>query len=197
MIPGLVRSGIDNSIQNLDYGQPFGSATGFVTSEKQQNPFKGFNLPSDYKETEAKAFEKSGAKVSDYYKPDKNAKTKFEKGDSKGFLDNVLEGGLDYFKKNQKSDEDKDRDLLRELANKNNLSTTFGKPTSGFATEVAQGLNMFQPTINAKQMFIPSEDPKGKSLGQRFAGGFAGLGQGLLTGVPHGRAFGFASGFLG
>ena len=26
-------------------------------------------------------FEKSGAKVSDYYKPDKNAKTKFEKGD--------------------------------------------------------------------------------------------------------------------
>ena len=30
-----------------------------------------------------------------------NAKTKFEKGDSKGFLDNVIEGGLDYFKKSQ------------------------------------------------------------------------------------------------
>ena len=36
MIPGLVRSGIDNSIQNLDYRQPFGSATGFVTSEKKK-----------------------------------------------------------------------------------------------------------------------------------------------------------------
>ena len=194
MIPGLVRSGIDKSIQNLDYGQPFGSATGFVTSEKQQNPFKGFNLPSDYKETEAKAFEKSGAKVSDYYKPDKNAKTKFEKGDSKGFLDNVLEGGLDYFKKNQKSDEDKDRDLLRDLANRQSMQ--FGDFGRGAFQEVAQGFSYGQLPSQTQQMFIPSEKA-GKSLGQRFAGAAQGLIGGLSTGIPHAGGIGAIGGFFG
>ena len=193
MIPGLVRSGIDNSIQNLDYGQPFGSATGFVTSEKKQNPFKGFSLPSDYKETEAKAFEKSGAKVSDYYKPDKNAKTKFEKGDSKGFLDNVLEGGLDYFKKNQKSDEDKDRDLLRDLANRQSMQ--FGDFGRGAFQEVAQGLSYGQLPSQTQQMFIPSEKA-GKSLGQRFAGAAQGLIGGLSTGIPHAVGIGAIGGFF-
>ena len=194
MIPGLVRSGIDKSIQNLDYGQPFGSATGFVTSEKQQNPFKGFNLPSDYKETEAEAFEKSGAKVSDYYKPDKNAKTKFEKGDSKGFLDNVLEGGLDYFKKNQKSDEDKDRDLLRDLANRQSMQ--FGDFGRGAFQEVAQGFSYGQLPSQTQQMFIPSEKA-GKSLGQRFAGAAQGLIGGLSTGIPHAGGIGAIGGFFG
>ena len=193
MIPGLVRSGIDNSIQNLDYGQPFGSATGFVTSEKKQNPFKGFSLPSDYKETEAEAFEKSGAKVSDYYKPDKNAKTKFEKGDSKGFLDNVLEGGLDYFKKNQKSDEDKDRDLLRDLANRQSMQ--FGDFGRGAFQEVAQGFSYGQLPSQTQQMFIPSEKA-GKSLGQRFAGAAQGLIGGLSTGIPHAGGIGAIGGFF-
>tara|TARA_A100001391_G_C4888212_1_gene230099 strand:- start:45 stop:545 length:501 start_codon:yes stop_codon:yes gene_type:complete len=156
----------------------------YLKSEKNNAPFSlGVNKPlfdfSSYKKEEEES--------------DKIEDKKEEKG--KSFLGHYK----DYLEATKKSEEDKDRDLLRELANKNNLSTKFagGEPTSGFATEVAQGLNMFQPTVNAKQLFIPSEDPKGKSLGQRFAGGFAGLGQGLLTGVPHGGAFGFASGFLG
>lgn len=156
----------------------------YLKSEKNNAPFSlGINKPlfdfSKYKKSEEKS--------------DKTEDDKEEKG--KNFLGHYK----DYLEATKKSDADKDRDLLRELANKNNLSTTFasGEPTSGFATEVAQGLNMFQPTVNAKQMFIPSEDPKGKSLGQRFAGGLAGLGQGLLTGVPHGGAFGAVSGFFG
>ena len=156
----------------------------YLKSEKNNAPFSlGTNKPLfNYSEFMKKSEEKS-----DKIEDDKEEKTK-----------NLLGHYKDYLEATKKSEEDKDRDLVRELASKNNLSTRFaGGGESGFATEVAQGLNMFQPTINAKQMFIPSEDPKGKSLGQRFAGGFAGLGQGLLTGVPHGGAFGFASGFLG
>ena len=195
MIPGLVRSGVDNSIQNLDYGQPFGSATGFVTSEKKNNPFKGFSLPSDYKETEAEAFEKSGAKVSDYYKPDKDAKTKFEKGDGKGFLDNVLAGGLDYFKKSQKSDDDKNRDLMRDLAEQANKTMKFGGFGGGGFSEVAQGLSYGQLAPQTQQMFIPGEKG-GKSLGQRFAGAASGLLTGLSTGIPHAGGIGAIGGFF-
>ena len=195
MIPGLVRSGLDDSIQNLDYGQPFGSATGFVTSEKKQNPFKGFSLPSNYKETEAEAFEKSGAKVSDYYKPDKNAKTKFEKGDGKGFLDNVLAGGLDYFKKSQKSDDDKNRDLMRDLAEQANKTMKFGGFGGGGFSEVAQGLSYGQLAPQTQQMFIPGEKA-GKSLGQRFAGAAQGLIGGLSTGIPHAGGIGAIGGFF-
>ena len=194
MIPGLVRSGIDNSIQNLDYGQPFGSATGFVTSEKKQNPFKGFSLPSDYKETEAEAFEKSGAKVSDYYKPDKNAKTKFEKGDSKGFLDNVIEGGLDYFKKSQ---EKTDADKLIDFAKSQQKAAQFGDFGAGGFKEVAQGLTYGQLPSQTQQMFIPGQQAQGKSLGQRFAGAAQGLIGGLSTGIPHAGGIGAIGGFFG
>ena len=130
-----------------------------------------FQLPADYKQTEADAFEKSGANVSDYYKPDKDAKTKFEKGDGKGFLDNVLKGGLDYFQKGtQKSEEDKDRDLIRDLAEQANKTMKFGDFGGGGFKEVAQGLTYGQLPSQTQQMFIPGEKAEGKSLGQRFAG---------------------------
>ena len=167
----------------------------FLEKGKDSNPFKGFSLPSNYKETEAEAFEKSGANISDYYKPDKDAKTKFEKGDGKGFLDNVLEGGLDYFKKNQKSEEDKDRDLLRDLANKQDMK--FGDFGSGAFKEVAQGLTYGQLPSQTQQMFIPGEKAQGKSLVQRFAGAASGLIGGLSTGIPHAGAIGAIGGFLG
>ena len=84
-------------------GSAFDTKISGLERAKDQNPFAsggaGFSLPSNYKETEAAAFASSGANVSDYYKPSKGTTTKFEKGDSKGFLDNVIEGGLDYFKK--------------------------------------------------------------------------------------------------
>ena len=166
----------------------------FLEGGKESNPFKGFNLPTNYKETEADAFEKSGANISDYYKPDKDAKTKFEKGDGKGFLDNVLEGGLDYFKKNQKSDEDKDRDLLRDLANRQSMQ--FGDFGRGAFQEVAQGFSYGQLPSQTQQMFIPSEKA-GKSLGQRFAGAAQGLIGGLSTGIPHAGGIGAIGGFFG
>ena len=167
----------------------------FLEGGKESNPFKGFNLPTNYKETEADAFEKSGANISDYYKPDKDAKTKFEKGDGKGFLDNVLEGGLDYFKKNQKSDEDKDRDLLRDLANRQSMQ--FGDFGRGAFQEVAQGLSYGQLPSQTQQMFIPGETAQGKSLGQRFAGAAQGLIGGLSTGIPHAGGIGAIGGFFG
>ena len=122
---------------------------------------------------------------------------KFEKGDGKGFLDNVIEGGLDYFKKNQKSEEDKDRDLLRDLARQSGEGMKFGDFGGGGFKEVAQGLTYGQLAPQTQQMFIPGEKATGKSLVQRFAGGIVGLGKGLMTGTPHGGAFGFASGFFG
>ena len=195
MIPGLIRSGIDNSIQNLDYGQPFGSATGFVTSEKKQNPFKGFSLPSDYKETEANAFQKSGAKVSDYYKPDKKATTKFEKGDSKGFLDSQIqkfkEGALsNYEKSKEKSDTDKYLDFLRETRGMAQ-GGQFGSGMGGFSQEVAEGLTTFVPP-STQQMFIPGQEGKPGlfSVGGAIRGGIGGFMKGGPAGALGGAAMG-------
>jgi len=72
----------------------------------------------------------------------------------------------------------------------------FGDMTKGFSSEVAKGLNIYQPPSPNQQMFIPGQQG-GKSIGQRLAGAAVGLGQGLLTGVPHGGAFGAVSGFFG
>ena len=176
------------------YGGGFNTSS-FLNQEKKGNPLRMFSLPADYKQTEADAFEKSGAKVSDYYKPDKGAKTKFEKGDGKGFLDNVLEGGLDYFKKTQKSDDDKNRDLMRDLAEQANKTMKFGGFGGGGFSEVAQGLSYGQLAPQTQQMFIPSEKA-GKSLGQRFAGAASGLLTGLSTGIPHAGGIGAIGGFF-
>ena len=176
------------------YGGGFNTSS-FVNQEKKSNPLRMFQLPADYKQTEADAFEKSGANVSDYYKPDKDAKTKFEKGDGKGFLDNVLKGGLDYFKKTQKSDDDKNRDLMRDLAEQANKTMKFGGFGGGGFSEVAQGLSYGQLPSQTQQMFIPGEKA-GKSLGQRFAGAASGLLSGLSTGIPHAGGIGAIGGFF-
>ena len=121
-----------------------------------------------------------------------------EENKGKSFLDKQLgnyKAYLDATKEN-KSEEDKDRDLIRELAGQSNLTQQFGDMSKGFGTEVAQGLIAYQPPSPNQQMFIPGEKG-GKSLGQRLAGAAVGLGQGLLTGVPHGGAFGAVSGFFG
>ena len=179
-------------------GSAFNTKTSSLERAKDQNPFAsggaGFSLPSNYKETEAEAFEKSSAKVSDYYKPDEKAKTKFEKGDSKGFLDNVIEGGLDYFKKSQ---EKTDADKLIDFAKSQQKAAQFGDFGAGGFKEVAQGLTYGQLPSQTQQMLIPGQQAQGKSLGQRLAGAAVGLGKGLMTGVPHGGAFGAVSGLFG
>ena len=72
----------------------------------------------------------------------------------------------------------------------------FGDMAKGFSTEVAQGLNIYQPSSPNQQMFIPGQAPTGKSIGQRLAGAAVGLGKGLLTGTPHGGAIGAGIGFF-
>ena len=173
----------------------------FLGIEKEKgNTF--FNKNSIDAMKDSNYFKRKG--VEGVYDPiDPNAKVetgspelnkKFEKGDGKGFLDNVIAGGLDYFKKNQKSEEDKDRDLLRDLANKQDMK--FGDFGSGAFKEVAQGLTYGQLPSQTQQMFIPGEQG-GKSLGQRFAGAATGLIGGLSTGIPHAGAIGAIGGFLG
>ena len=136
---------------------------------------------------------------SKYKKNEKENKVEIEEDKGKSFLDKQLGNYKAYLDatKEDKSDEDKDRDLIRELAGKNNLSTVLGDMGKGFSTEVAQGLTAYNPASPNQQMFIPGQQATGKSLVQRFAGGIAGLGRGLMTGTPHGGAFGFASGFFG
>lgn len=125
-------------------------------------------------------------------------KVEIEEDKGKSFLDKQLGNYKAYLEatKEDKSDEDKDSDLIRELAGKNNLTQAFGDMAKGFSSEVAQGLNVYQPPSPNQQMFIPGEKG-GKSFGQRLAGAAVGLGKGLMTGVPHGGAFGAVSGFFG
>jgi len=117
-------------------------------------------------------------------------------GDSKGFLSKQMDNYKSYLDatKDDKSESDKDRDLIRDLANKQEMK--FGDMTKGFSSEVAKGLNIYQPPSPNQQMFIPGQQG-GKSFGQRLAGAAVGLGKGLMTGVPHGGAFGAVSGFFG
>ena len=159
-----------------------------IDAMKDSNYFERKGVPGVYDPRNPNAKVETGS-------PELNKK--FEKGDGKGFLDNVIEGGLDYFKKNQKSEEDKDRDLLRDLAKQSGEGMKFGDFGSGAFKEVAQGLTYGQLPSQTQQMFIPGENPQGKSIGQRLAGAAVALGKGLMTGVPHGGAFGAVSGFLG
>ena len=172
----------------------------FLGAEKEKGN-KFFDKESIDAMKDSNYFKRKG--VEGVYDPiDPNAKVetgspvlnkKFEKGDGKGFLDNVIEGGLDYFKKNQKSEEDKDRDLLRDLANKQDMK--FGDFGGGAFKEVAQGLTYGQLPSQTQQMFIPGQEG-GKSLGQRFAGAASGLLTGLSTGIPHAGGIGAIGGFF-
>tara|TARA_Y100000401_G_scaffold84457_1_gene69749 strand:+ start:230 stop:793 length:564 start_codon:yes stop_codon:yes gene_type:complete len=163
---------------------------------KDQNPFgrvdRSFKLPSNYKETEADAFEQSGAKVSDYYKPDKGATTKFEKGDGKGFLDSVISGGLDYFDKVQ--GEKSDADKLIDFAKSQQKAAQFGDFGAGGFKEVADGLSYGQLPSQTQQMFIPGQEAQGKSLVQRFAGALKGGITGFKTGGLYGGIGGAVAG---
>tara|TARA_B100002019_G_scaffold248835_1_gene227943 strand:+ start:2173 stop:2730 length:558 start_codon:yes stop_codon:yes gene_type:complete len=178
-------------------GSSFNNKTSGLERAKDQNPFgaggRGFSLPANYKQTEADAFEESGAKVSDYYKPSKDATTKFEKGDGKGFLDNVISGGLDYFKKTQ---EKSDTDKLIDFAKSQQRAAQFGDFAGGAFKEVADGLSYGQLPSQTQQMFIPGQQAQGKSLGQRFAGAAQGLIGGLSTGIPHAGGIGAIGGFF-
>tara|TARA_R100001079_G_C4334497_1_gene104415 strand:+ start:36 stop:539 length:504 start_codon:yes stop_codon:yes gene_type:complete len=95
---------------------------------------------------------------------------------SKGFLDKFI-GGMDsYLGTQKKSDTDKYLDFLREQKGK----AQFGSGTGGFASEVAEGLNIYQPPSPNQQMFIPGQEGKGgfNPLGAVVGGirGFAGGG---------------------
>ena len=169
-------------------GSTFFDTSSYLNKETDKSPFN-FGLKTDL-------FDFSKYKKND---TNKVGKVEIEEDKGKSFLDKQLGNYKAYLDatKEDKSDEDKDRDLIRELAGKNNLSTVLGDMGKGYSTEVAQGLTAYNPPSPNQQMFIPGQEATGKSLGQRFAGGIAGLGKGLMTGVPHGGAFGFASGFLG
>tara|TARA_B100001093_G_scaffold45278_1_gene38464 strand:+ start:65 stop:601 length:537 start_codon:yes stop_codon:yes gene_type:complete len=168
------------------------NSSDFVKKEKDKSPFdlggddSPFSLGDLYKSDISKDFsDKIG--VNNPF---------VEKGDGKGFLSKQMDNYKSYLDatKDDKSESDKDRDLIRDLANKQELK--FGDMTKGFSSEVAQGLNMYQPPSPNQQMFIPGQQG-GKSFGQRLAGAAVGLGKGLMTGVPHGGAFGAVSGFFG
>tara|TARA_Y100000114_G_scaffold101321_1_gene94485 strand:- start:36 stop:545 length:510 start_codon:yes stop_codon:yes gene_type:complete len=159
-------------------GSAFKNKISELERAKDQTPFalggRGFSLPSDYKQTESAAFIKSGADMSNY-------------GNSKGFLDKFV-GGMDsYLDSQKKSDTDKYLDFLRESRDK----AQFGGGTGGFASEVAEGLNVYQPPSPNQQMFIPGQEGKGgfNPLGAVVGGirGFAG-GGGPLGAI--GGAFG-------
>ena len=188
---GLTR-GDKNIFDTSKYGS-FNTSK-FTKKEKDKNPFdiskddSPFSLSNLYKSDVAKDFsDKIG--VNNPF---------VEKGDSKGFLNKQLDNVKSYLEatKDDKSEEDKDRDLIRELASQSNLTQQFGDMSKGFGTEVAQGLFAYQPPSPNQQMFIPGEKPQGKSIGQRLAGAAVGLGKGLLTGTPHGGAIGAGIGFF-
>mgnify|MGYP003141503026 CR=1 FL=1 len=160
-------------------GSAFKNKISDLERAKDQNPFasggRGFSLPSDYKQTEAAAFKQSGADMSNY-------------GNSKGFLDKFV-GGMDsYLETQKKSDTDKYLDFLRESRDK----VQFGSGTGGFASEVAEGLNIYQPPSPNQQMFIPGQEGKPGmfSLGGAIKGGIGGFMKGGPAGALGGAAMG-------
>ncbi len=161
----------------------------FLEGGKENNPFvKSTNSNFDSGDTSFSAYVRGGGEGQE------RGKDPSTKGDGKGFLDNILEGSLSYLKSTQKSEEDKDRDLMRDLANKQEAK--FGDFGGGAFKEVAQGLTYGQLPSQTQQMFIPGQQAQGKSLGQRFAGAASGLLTGLSTGIPHAGGIGAIGGFF-
>ena len=160
-------------------GSAFKNKISELERAKDQTPFasggRGFSLPSNYKQTELAAFQQSGADMSNY-------------GNSKGFLDKFV-GGMDsYLETQKKSDTDKYLDFLRESRDK----AQFGSGTGGFASEVAEGLNIYQPPSPNQQMFIPGQEGKPGlfSLGGAIKGGIGGFMKGGPAGALGGAAMG-------
>ena len=139
-------------------------------------------------------FERTG--VEGVYEPrDKNAPvvTGSFKGDSKGFLDKFKEGALSNLEKSKdKSDTDKYLDFLRESRGMMGGNAQFGNFGGGMATEVAQGLNVYQPPSPNQQMFIPGQEGKPGifSLGGAIKGGIGGFMKGGPAGALGGAAMG-------
>jgi len=142
-------------------------------------------------------FERKG--VEGVYEPrDKNAPvvTGSFKGDGKGFLDNFKKGALSNLEKSKdKSDTDKYLDFMRESRDMMGGNAQFGGMGGGMATEVAQGLNIYQPPTS-QQMFIPGQEGKPGmfSVGGAIKGGIGGFLKGGPAGALGGAAIG---GFMG
>ena len=114
------------------------------------------------------------------------------KGDSKGFLDKFKEGALGNLEKSkEKSDTDKYLDFLKESRGMMGGNAQFGGMGGGMATEVAQGLNIYQPPTN-QQMFIPGQEGKPGlfSVGGAIKGGIGGFIKGGPAGALGGAAMG-------
>ncbi len=114
---------------------------------------------------------------------DRSSLFKPKKGDGKGFLDNFKEGALGYFKEAQKgkSDTDKLLDFARETRGMGS-GAQFGGMGSGFSTEVAQGLNIYQPP-STQQMFIPGQEGKQGFFGRMAGAALGGLGSAVGAGL--------------
>jgi hypothetical protein len=179
---GLERAKDQNPFGMVDYSQMKKSN---IDAMKDSNYFAREGVTNVYEPSNPKAEVETGS-------PELNKKFK---GDSKGFLDSIISGGLDYFDKVQ--GEKSDADKIIDFAKSQQKATQFGDFGAGGFKEVAQGLTYGQLPSQTQQMLIPGQQAQGKSLGQRLAGAAVGLGKGLMTGVPHGGAFGAVSGFFG
>ena len=114
-------------------------------------------------------------------------------GDSKGFLDNFKKGALsNYEEAKEKSDTDKYLDFMKETRGMLGGNAQFGSGMGGFASEVAQGLNVYQPPSPNQQMFIPGQEGKPGlfSLGGAIKGGIGGFMKGGPAGALGGAAMG-------
>ena len=138
-------------------------------------------------------FERKG--VEGVYEPrDKNAPvvTGSFKGDSKGFLDKFKEGALSNLEKSKdKSDTDKYLDFLRESRGMMGGNAQFGSGMGGFTSEVAQGLNIYQPPTNKEIVLAGQRGEEGLfSLGGAIKGGIGGFIKGGPAGALGGAAMG-------
>jgi len=168
-------------------GSAFKNKVSGLERAQDQNPFasggRGFSLPSNYKETELAAFQKSGADMSNYGNPNSS------KG--KGFLDKFVGGALGNLEESkEKSDTDKYLDFLKETRGMTQ-GGQFGSGMGGFSQEVAEGLTTFVPP-STQQMFIPGQEGKPGlfSVGGAIKGGIGGFIKGGPAGALGGAAMG-------
>ena len=126
--------------------------------------------------------------TSDYVKKEKD-KNPFEgdgKGSLGGFLDRFKSGAKSYTPE-KKDSTDKYLDFLRESRNMSQGGAGFGGMLGGKGTEVAEGLNIYQPP-STQQMFIPGQEGKPGLFG-RLAGAALGSAMGPI-GAGIGKAVG-------
>ena len=160
---------------------------------RDSNYFKREGVEGIYKGNPSIGIESGSPELNKKFK--NNSKSFF--GDSKGFLDNFKEGVTSNLKEaKEKSDTDKYLDFLKETRGMMGGNAQFGNFGGGMATEVAQGLNVYQPPSPNQQMFIPGQEGKPGifSLGGAIKGGIGGFLKGGPAGALGGAAMG---GFMG